>query len=281
MTNETLIYVVIAVVVLVLIALVIYFTCSKTKENFAGMGHSFTYKIQREYQGNDGNMYAVPSNYQPSTTPRLSNVDYGPDIRYNMPSKEMQAVPVDPISYGNMVQSKEGFAAPACSKAGLDVPKTRNQIGNSAGPNFRDQTVVDAEGQIPSSTTVTSLLPVGNMTDISAGGAPDQPVVYERFIYANQKSRLRAQGDPIRGDLPIVPNTGNWFTPSVQPQTDLHEGALNAIAGMYNETANNLHALQSDNVGGMLQVLGGVNMGASYATKLSGGQADIEVTAFP
>jgi hypothetical protein len=38
--------------------------------------------------------------------------------------------------------------------------------------------------------------------------------VYDRFIYANQKSRRRSQGDLIRGDIPIIPTNNAWFNMS-------------------------------------------------------------------
>jgi hypothetical protein len=41
-------------------------------------------------------------------------------------------------------------------------------------------------------------------------------VVYDRYIYANQKSRTHGLGDPIRGDLPIVPCGSGWFNMSCE-----------------------------------------------------------------
>jgi len=58
-----------------------------------------------------------------------------------------------------------------------------------------------------------------------------QPIIVDRLIFANRNSQLRAMGDPIRGDLAIVPNPPGWFTPSVTPQIDLQRGALNHLAG--------------------------------------------------
>ena len=58
------------------------------------------------------------------------------------------------------------------------------------------------------------------------------PVVYDRVIYTNNNSRLRSQGDMIRGDLPIKPNSSDWFRPSVRPSVDLQRGAMNVMGGV-------------------------------------------------
>ena len=71
-----------------------------------------------------------------------------------------------------------------------------------------------------------------------------QPVIYDRFIYANKKSRLYSQGDSIRGDLPIIPAQGNWFVPSVTPHIDLRDGALNVMGGQFNETSSDLSSMK-------------------------------------
>ncbi len=50
-----------------------------------------------------------------------------------------------------------------------------------------------------------------------------QPVVYDRIMYANRRSRLLEGSDFIRGDLPIFPQNLGWFSPSVQPHIDLRK----------------------------------------------------------
>lgn len=59
-----------------------------------------------------------------------------------------------------------------------------------------------------------------------------EPVVYDRLTVAPVRSRLRAQADPIRGDLPIAPappqitDPGSliMYRPSVTPHIDLRRG---------------------------------------------------------
>lgn len=86
-----------------------------------------------------------------------------------------------------------------------------------------------------------------------------QPVTYDRFMFSNKKSRLRTHGDPIRGDLPIVPHNSDWFRPSVQPHLDLKEGAMQVMGGFDNETNTQLSQLMSASAGNALQTFGGVS----------------------
>lgn len=86
-----------------------------------------------------------------------------------------------------------------------------------------------------------------------------QPIVYDRFMFSNKRSRLREHGDPIRGDLPIIPHNSDWFRPSVQPHIDLKEGAMQVMGGFDNETNNQLSLLMAASAGNAMQTFGGVN----------------------
>jgi hypothetical protein len=86
-----------------------------------------------------------------------------------------------------------------------------------------------------------------------------QPIIYDRYIYAPKKSRLYRFGDPIRGDLAIAPLTGSWFIPSSTPTLDLREGAINVMAGQFNETANSLAEMKYRLSGGVYNISGGTN----------------------
>lgn len=100
--------------------------------------------------------------------------------------------------------------------------------------------------------------PTGSFMD--ADGELKQPIVYDRYMYANRGSRLRAAGDPIRGDLPIVPASGNWFTPSVHPNVDLQAGAMNVMGGVSNDNSNRLADLIYYSSGGGDTTIGGVDL---------------------
>lgn len=66
---------------------------------------------------------------------------------------------------------------------------------------------------------------------------PNQPVIYDRLMYSNKKSRLMEHNDMIRGSLPIMPKYGEWFRPSVDPLIDLQRGAMNVLAGQGNNVS--------------------------------------------
>lgn len=143
-------------------------------------------------------------------------------------------------------------------------------------------------GTINGGTTATA-------SYLTADGELKQPIIYDRFLYANRHSRLRSQGDWFRGDLPIVPNSGNWFVPSVHPNIDLNAGAINVMAGVNNETNHQLASLIYNSSGGGDTCIGGIdlepvgqvsafsrmNMGnRNYESTMSAG-GDVIVTSFP
>lgn len=80
----------------------------------------------------------------------------------------------------------------------------------------------------------------------SATGEMIQPVIYDRLIYANRKSKLIDGADFIRGDLPIMPQNLGWFSPSVQPHIDLRQGIIDNFD---KDTADRLKILQMKSQG--------------------------------
>ena len=99
-----------------------------------------------------------------------------------------------------------------------------------------------------------------------------EPIIYDRVIFANQKSKLAAQGDPIRGDLPILPHKNGWFNPSSRPNIDLRDGALAVMGGVSNSTNQKLLMLQHAASGGYDSTFGGVDLKRSG---LINGQQDL------
>ncbi len=213
------------------------------------------------------------ANYQASLSPRFDGTnDYGAMIRYNMPSRSNLAVPIDPLTFGSMACGsnpvREGFCqscrgstvegycrgcgSVGCRKGGASMPA--NPIGapssaklmshDHASASFKQ---AQAQGDY---APVTDLLPAGDLTMMSPDGQANQVIVYDRFMVANQKSRLAAQGDWIRGDLPIVPCKNEWFRPAVNPQIDLRQGAMFVLGGVENGTARELLDLQVAAMGG-------------------------------
>lgn len=252
------------------------------QENFLGMGYPMTYKVSREARLPSGGFATVPGNYQALLPPRMSNVDYGANIRYNMPSRSMQAVPENPLTYGDMAMKKESYSAPSCGPTGANKGSVygMNGLRNMPGPDYAASGRKMAEKKL-ATYEVASVLPVGTMTELTSSGSVQQPVMYDRFMYANQRSRLREHGDPIRGDLPIAPLSGGWFVPAVNVNTDLRDGALSVMGGIDNGTSRSTAGLMSAATGGTQQIMGGVNYGNQYNTEVSQGGATVQVTAFP
>lgn len=249
-------------------------------------GRHTPYNLQNNYQailGNE-NFISRPS-FQGLLSPRFSDVDYGANIRYNMPSYKHQGSPYSPLDMGNMV--KDGYqedvggrGVAKCGKGGvpLGMPGSGREV-LSEDPNYVDamNSMYDSHG----TPAGVNSLAVGDMTTLGADGNITQPIVYDRYIYSNQKSRLRSLGDPIRGDLAIVPCKNGWFNPSVNPNIDLHEGAMNILGGTSNVNANSLAKLKFASSGGVDRISGGVDMTNVFSESLGEGMANINVTAFP
>lgn len=275
---------------------------SQSHEKF-GMLPSRTWKVDRVAAESPcamkkGDFYSVPGNYQSILEPRFSNVDYGANIRYNMPSYEHQAAPCDPLEMGQMVrenysETKEdygcgacggGCGAVGCGKCGVPLdtkagaPMMKADYANGNFNEVTDRLYKEAGAQYPEAT---SMLPVSDMTTLNALGEVSQPIIYDRYIYANRNSRLRSQGDPIRGDLPIVPCAADWFRPSVHPNIDLQEGAMNVLGGNWNETSAQLADLIYQSSGRADRTFAGVDMSSQYLAKVSNALSDVTVSAFP
>jgi hypothetical protein len=267
-------------------------------ENFAGMPFPMTWKINREVAvprcNNKPKMFSVSGNYQSSLTPRFSNVGgYGTRIRYRKPCQEVLGVPEHPLTYykgavdscNPLVESFDGGVCSGRRDAkGCNLPPlcdlSRIDVNDKCGGK-----------KCPQSATVSSMLPVTDMRTINAMtsvqsrenqhriegalkecGAPSsvcednqQPIVYDRLIYANARSRLRGAGDYLRGDLPIIPclpesnpDSLIMFRPSVTPSIDLQQGALSVMGGFDNTTQRQLNSLIQRSSDGTVGTFSGI-----------------------
>lgn len=288
------------IVTLGVLAIAFAFTSSfKSKENYFG-GLNRTWKVQRVMKnpGSD-HVYTVPGQYQALISPRFSNVNYGAYIRYNLPGQDQMATPLNPIqNYGNVEQRCAGVGAGIanCSAVGTNLqmnPKTNLEMYScGAKPVEEMYTPVGSAGSCGDGN-VTSCVGVAPSTG-EIDPNMDQPIIYDRFMFANQQSRLFGLGDPIRGDIPIAPISSDWFRPSVQPQIDLREGSLSVMGGAFNQTQRALANLQSYGGGGInpnpqvalnvaqaTQAGSPVQMNAMKSIGLSDGRSTVSVTAFP
>lgn len=265
-----------------------------TTENFF-VNSPMSYKVQREVKTGKGDFYSIPG-YQATLSPRFSNTQYGANIKYNMPDYKNQAVPCEPLDFGNMANENYqenftenygcgscggGCGAVGCRKGGGGASDFHGSAPlmqqDFAAGNYHE--ALDSVEDKNKLSQATDMLPVGDMTTVNALGDPIQAVVYDRFVYANSNSRLRSQGDPIRGDLPIVPCAAEWFRPSVYPNLDLHQGAMNVMGGVDNSTTQAMADLINSTSGE--SIIAGVNMASMKNTMTNQSMSTVQVSAMP
>lgn len=236
-----------------------------------------------------GKFVQVP-NYQAILSPRMNGgVDFGANIRYSMPAYENQAVPCDPLAMGDMAKenyTKENYPT-SCGKGGLSNYDMAVAGGNVMSPNYSVGNYSQVEGSLKEAApnVVTSELPIGTMTTMDALGNVEQPVMYNRMVYAPRlKSRLSGRGDPIRGDLAITPCQSGWFSVYPTLNVDLQEGAMNVLGGVNTDLMKLLAKSTSgtvDTFGGVNLADSGMNMSPQVTSELKSALSDVELTAFP
>lgn len=280
-----------------------------------------------------GKFVSTPA-FQAVLSPRFSNVQYGANIRYNMPDRENLGVPCEPLTFGSMAGNptenymkersvraqapienyssnptftpkiKEGYdcatgqcaggSPPSCGKGGYGFGH-KVAGGYELPSGYAAGNYWDVYDSIPGTKIAGSELPVGTMSTMDGAGNLDQVVVVNNIMPANiSGSRLRAQGDPIRGDLAIVPCQSGWFSVYPTLNRDLQAGSLAVLAGAGGggESYNNLMNLLVSASGGATTTLGGVdlkeslpqynaNMATSMVTDLRNAMGDVTVSAFP
>jgi hypothetical protein len=267
-----------------------------------------------------GKFVSTPS-FQGVLAPRFSNVQYGANIKYNMPDRENLGSPCNPLTFGDMAKenystdTKENYGCgtgqcgtsagvPSCGKGGYGLG---HKVGGGyelptgyANGNYNDvYNTLHADGKTPEQSVVSqpctdnptsASLPVGTMTTMDSVGNPEQYVVMNRLMNTSMNSRLRAQGDPIRGDLAITPCQSGWFSVYPTINVDLQPGALNVLAGhQAGESNSKLMELLVNASGGSRTTFGGVdfsdapsvNMTPQYGSLVSSASTDVNVTAFP
>ncbi len=266
MSSNTMLYTLIGLSILLLV-------CQRSNviENF-GMLPPRMVNVERVVQqsAKQGDFVEIPGTYQAVLNPRQAGmVDYGAFIRYNMPDKGNRADNMGSLG------ANEGFCG-SCSVEGYSGGGQNVQSGY-AQPSYAQQV-----SQM-SYTQANDMLPVQQMgMSLDALGNENvQPIIYDRYIYANQKNPLYGLGDPIRGDLPIYPLEKGWFSPAAQPQSMLRDSALMVMGGTDNGTTKELMALKSAISGGTLNTGSGINYAVQRSPFASGAGGDINVTAFP
>lgn len=234
-------------------------------------------KVARNTKVKGHPFFSVP-NFQGQLPPRFTNTDLGANIRYNLPSENNLASKAnDPLMMGNMVH--EGFEPVKCGAGGAGSPFMSEPVMQSgfAAGNFNE--VTEQNKHLVHQTNITEQLPVGDMTTISPTGEMEQTIVYDRMIVANRNSRLRSQGDWIRGDLPVCKHETGWFQVSANPVLDLNQGAMNVLAGPDNSVTQEMTSFMNNSTG--TTTVAGMNLSNQQLASIGAGQNDITMSAFP
>lgn len=240
-----------------------------------------------------GKFVSVPS-YQAVLSPRFSNVNYGANIKYNLPDRENLASPCDPLTFGDMAKENYESNPPSCGKGGYGLGGSKVAGGYELPSGYVNGNKGEVLAENTGSQIVGSDLPIGTMTTMDGAGNMDQVVMYGRLMVSTSKSssKLRSQGDPIRGDLPIVPCQSGWFSVYPTISRDLQEGAMNVLTDVApGSSYGSLMNMLVTSTGGSQNTFGGaalnqlpnyqVNMSGSSESGLSAGMGDIQVTSFP
>lgn len=270
--------------IVAVIVIVIILATRKKSEGFVGLDN-LTYKVERveaasPEEAAEGSFYSVPGTYQGILSPRFSNLDYGAHLRSNMPSYEHQGSPKDPLfQSGNpyLAENFDGnYQVPMMSHDVPDQYKSQQSVHSSNALSYGVE--LDGGHNVHSGIPVRALNAAGQEESTADD---DQPIVYDRLIYANKKNRNLAAADVIRGDLPIVPDQGGWFRPSVSPHLDLKQGAMTIIGGQGNETSHALSRLIYDSSAGKQNSTFSGIATTQMSTSRSSRGHDLQVTAFP
>ena len=234
-----------------------------------------------------GNYFYQPTpSFQSNLSPRFSNVDYGANIRYNLPAQKHMASPRHPLgSQSRQMPSNRQNMMPQQRKGGRSMNSVKASHMVKEGyhstqtlpheSNYAQALQQDAYSG--HKQAVSSSVPIGDLTAITPDGDV-QGVAYNNLIYANlQNTRLRAQGDKIRGDLPIVPCETGWFRPSVNPTRDLEQGAMYVLGGMDNQLTNDMARLLYKDT--YQTTIAGMQLTPTELTAIDAGSGNVTVQA--
>tara|TARA_B110000285_G_scaffold7174_1_gene7405 strand:- start:929 stop:1924 length:996 start_codon:yes stop_codon:yes gene_type:complete len=216
--------------------------------------------------------------------PSFENMAYNPTTPFTASRNTAQTA----LGYGSKL--KEGFCGGGAAPSGMHMMSDGSMMAGNTheGFNMSGSAPIGLDGSMVVNSANPSLLaPVLSGTAMGITGsqlaadAGENPVIFDRFITANLNSRLRSQGDKIRGDLAIAPCNSGWFQVSANPALDLEPGALAVLGGTFNEQGQSVASLVNMASGGARTAISGVDMTTSINTCLAGAGNDVTAVAFP
>jgi len=248
-------------------------------ENF-GMLPSQVLKPTYVYKDpKSGNFVSVP-NMSTTIAPRFGNTNLGASIKYSLPDgKNMAFDSQKPVVGGAFVgtypssQIQENFTTPSCSFLSNPVMKPDFSSGNFNKMQQKSQTQSGSQ-------EMAEQVPIGSMKTTDTNGEQIETVVFSRFQVANRSnSRLRAAGDPIRGDVTPMAVTGvdSAWIPSINATSDLHMGALAVMGGLNGEQASSMGSFMYGN--SLQTAVGGIDMSTENLSSIGMLNSDVSVMA--
>jgi hypothetical protein len=223
---------------------------------------------------------------KPSSYSRILSNDMD-DEQFLSQQQKLQSFRGTPNAYTNSYVSEPviNYYSPG-THTRMGALKNPINFAEMAINNFGEEVVVkQVKCVTPYSDLNMSDIAVADMTTINQDGEAEKVIIYDRAIYANQRSKTRGLGCMLRGDLPITPCDHNgWFTPSLGI-SDLRQGAMEVMGGKTNETSNQLAEIQWASSLGTMPAASGVpvdaQMRSQYSASLDSALNGIKVTAFP
>ena len=191
---------------------------TKNKERFAGLNYPMGVKVNREaYMGHNKN-FSVSGNIQTALPPRFSNVNYGPNIRFNAPEKRHLAMDTNALP-------KE-----------LQIPSVK-VVNNRMAEN-----------------TMKGQSEEMNRSDVQP--IIYDRYIYTSARSNLKRSADPIRGD--LAIVPVLPqsdrSSGVMFRPSVSPHVDLGQGYISSIANDMgdNQSSTNMRSLMDASASGDL-----------------------------
>jgi len=193
-------------------------------------------KVEREFcekdkNGNIVNCVQYP-NYHAMRNIKFSPLGLGSAVYHN--TKNTNLVDVGLVSHARVTNqdlpvtlNKE---TGVCEKSG----QCTTSSCNVSLENFREGQDPDLQDSVIESekaNNVTNPHVKDQMHQMFDKKQERDLIVRDRLIYANGNSRNQSQGDPIRGDLPIIYNEPGLYTPhqARNPTKNLRAGALSVM----------------------------------------------------
>lgn len=214
--NKTKIIVGIAVVAVIGVVVFMVMRKKGTREGFLGNLPRFSAVVQREVAADQqaaakGQFYSVPG-FQGILAPRAASVNYGANIKHNMPAYENQGIPCNPLTFGNMAYGADWGgtfnttpqAAGSCASIAAAQNSAKQHGGVKEG--FKDMTRENygCGGGCGSGCTPASCNTDGTPYQYH-GGAPLMPADYTDGNYAEVLDDVMRTGEYAdnSGTLPV------------------------------------------------------------------------------